>query len=141
MAKPFFAATRAQPLGLSSRRRYRWAGGRIRDYWDETLGDPLSGRADGWTSPDEESALLATLGRARTPRMTNVLSTIAADQDAIIRASSRRPLVVDGGPGTGKTVVALHRVAYLLYSVPRLRDQRGGVLFVGPHQPYLALPS
>ncbi|MFQ6486119.1 RNA polymerase recycling motor ATPase HelR [Brachybacterium epidermidis] len=137
VAKPFFAATRAQPLGLSSRRRYRWAGGRIRDYWDETLGDPLSGRADGWTSPDEESALLATLGRARTPRMTNVLSTIAADQDAIIRASSRRPLVVDGGPGTGKTVVALHRVAYLLYSDPRLRDQRGGVLFVGPHQPYL----
>jgi DNA helicase IV len=67
-----------------------------------------------------------------------VLGTIQADQDAIIRAGSRGALVVDGGPGTGKTVVALHRSAYLLYSDPRLGHRRGGVLFVGPHQPYLA---
>jgi hypothetical protein len=70
--------------------------------------------------------------------MRDVLATIAADQDAIIRAGSRGALVVDGGPGTGKTVVALHRAAYLLYSDPRLGHRRGGVLFVGPHQPYLA---
>jgi superfamily I DNA/RNA helicase len=70
--------------------------------------------------------------------MRDVLGTIAADQDAIIRAGSRGALVVDGGPGTGKTVVALHRAAYLLYSDPRLGHRRGGVLFVGPHQPYLA---
>src|SRR5260370_6752605 len=70
--------------------------------------------------------------------MRDVLGTIAADQDAIIRAGSRGALVVDGGPGTGKTVVALHRSAYLLYSDPRLGHRRGGVLFVGPHQPYLA---
>jgi hypothetical protein len=70
--------------------------------------------------------------------MRDVLSTIQADQDAIIRAGSSGALVVDGGPGTGKTVVALHRAAYLLYSDPRLGDRRGGVLFVGPHQPYLA---
>ena len=70
--------------------------------------------------------------------MRDVLGTIAADQDAIIRAGSRGALVVDGGPGTGKTVVALHRSAYLLYSDPRLGHHRGGVLFVGPHQPYLA---
>src|SRR5207244_9184535 len=57
---------------------------------------------------------------------------------AIIRAGSRGALVVDGGPGTGKTVVALHRSAYLLYSDPRVGHRRGGVLFVGPHQPYLA---
>src|SRR5690625_1501758 len=69
--------------------------------------------------------------------MDSVLTTIAADQDAVIRADARRPLVVDGGPGTGKTVVALHRAAYLLYNHPRLRDRRDGVLFVGPHQPYL----
>jgi DNA helicase IV len=67
-----------------------------------------------------------------------VLSTIQADQDAVIRAGSRGALVVDGGPGTGKTVVALHRAAYLLYSDPRLGHRRGGVLVVGPHQPYLA---
>ena len=70
--------------------------------------------------------------------MRDVLGTIQADQDAIIRAGSRGALVVDGGPGTGKTVVALHRTAYLLYSDPRLGDRRGGVLFVGPHQPYLS---
>ena len=67
-----------------------------------------------------------------------MLGTIQADQDAIIRAGSRSALVVDGGPGTGKTVVALHRSAYLLYSDPRLGHRRGGVLFVGPHEPYLA---
>jgi DNA helicase IV len=70
--------------------------------------------------------------------MRDVLGTIQADQDAIIRAGSRGALVVDGGPGTGKTVVALHRSAYLLYSDPRLSHRQGGVLFVGPHQPYLA---
>ncbi len=70
--------------------------------------------------------------------MRDVLGTIQADQDAIIRAGSRGALIVDGGPGTGKTVVALHRTAYLLYSDPRLGHSRGGVLFVGPHQPYLA---
>ena len=67
--------------------------------------------------------------------MRDVLGTIQADQDAIIRAGSRGALVVDGGPGTGKTVVALHRAAYLLYADPRLRHGRGGVLFVGPHTP------
>lgn len=65
--------------------------------------------------------------------MQDVLGTIQADQDAIIRAGSRGTLVVDGGPGTGKTVVALHRTAYLLYADPRLSHRRGGVLFVGPH--------
>jgi hypothetical protein len=67
-----------------------------------------------------------------------VLGTIQADQDAIIRAGSEGALVVDGGPGTGKTVVALHRTAYLLYTDSRVASRRGGVLFVGPHQPYLA---
>jgi DNA helicase IV len=134
VAAPFFTATRADPAGVASRRRYRWSGGRIRDYWDERLdGGPL--RED--ESPDEESALLASLGEARTGRMGSVLTTLAADQDAVIRADARRPLVVDGGPGTGKTVVALHRAAYLLHTDPRLRTRDGGVLFVGPHHPYL----
>jgi hypothetical protein len=70
--------------------------------------------------------------------MRDVLGTIQADQDAIIRAGSRGALVVDGGPGTGKTVVALHRAAYLLYSDPRLGHRRGGLLFVGPSRPYLS---
>ena len=70
--------------------------------------------------------------------MRDVLGTIQADQDAIIRAGSRGALVVEGGPGTGKTVVALHRAAYLLYSDPHLGHGRGHVLFIGPHRPYLA---
>jgi DNA helicase IV len=134
-AEPFFAATRANPMGLSSRRRYRWTGGRISDYWDEVFSpDGVEGHA----ALDDESAFIASLGSSRSPRMRDVLSTIAADQDAIIRAGSRGALVVDGGPGTGKTVVALHRAAYLLYSDPRLGDRRGGVLVIGPHRPYLA---
>src|SRR6266567_1988891 len=108
-AEPFFGATHANPMGLASRRRYRWTRGRVSDYWDEVF------TADGL---DGHAAL--------------------DDQSAFIRAGSRGALVVDGGPGTGKTVVALHRTAYLLYSDPRLGHRRGGVLFVGPHQPYLA---
>ncbi len=70
--------------------------------------------------------------------MRDVLGTIQADQDAIIRADSAGALVVDGGPGTGKTVVALHRTAYLLYADARLSRGHGGVLFVGPSAPYLS---
>jgi hypothetical protein len=138
VAEPFFGATHGNPMGLASRRRYRWTGGRISDYWDEVFtADGLEGHA----ALDDQSAFIASLGGNRSARMRDVLGTIAADQDAIIRAGSRGALVVDGGPGTGKTVVALHRCAYLLYSDPRLGHRRGGVLFVGPHQPYLAYVS
>jgi hypothetical protein len=137
-AEPFFGATHANPMGLASRRRFRWTRGRISDYWDEVFTpDGLAGHA----ALDDQSAFIASLGADRSDRMRDVLGTIAADQDAIIRAGSRGALVVDGGPGTGKTVVALHRSAYLLYSDPRLGHRRGGVLFIGPHQPYLAYVS
>ncbi|MET8683357.1 RNA polymerase recycling motor ATPase HelR [Streptomyces sp. NPDC004732] len=135
-SEPFFAATHANPMGLASRRRYRWTGGRISDYWDEVFtADGLEHHA----ALDDQSAFIASLGGNRSARMRDVLGTIQSDQDAIIRAGSRGALVVDGGPGTGKTVVALHRSAYLLYSDPRLGHNRrgGGVLFVGPHEPYL----
>ena len=134
-AEPFFGATHANPMGLASRRRYRWTLGRINDYWDEVFApDGLAGNA----ALDDQSAFIASLGSSRSGRMRDVLSTIQADQDAIVRAGSRGALVIDGGPGTGKTVVALHRTAYLLYSDPRLGHRKGGVLFVGPHRPYLA---
>jgi DNA helicase IV len=134
-AEPFFAATHADPMGLVSRRRYRWNRGHITDYWDEMF------TAEGLASHaalDDQSAFIASLGASRSPQMRDVLATIQSDQDAIIRAPSRGPLVVDGGPGTGKTVVALHRTAYLLYADPRLGHRRGGVLIVGPHEPYLS---
>ncbi|NNN32640.1 AAA family ATPase [Streptomyces sp. S3(2020)] len=137
-AEPFFGATHGNPMGLTSRRRYRWTGGRISDYWDEVFTtDGLEHHA----ALDDQSAFIASLGSNRSPRMRDVLGTIQADQDAIIRAGSRGALVVDGGPGTGKTVVALHRSAYLLHSDPRLGHRRGGVLFVGPHRPYLSYVS
>lgn len=134
-AAPFFAATYANPMGLVSRRRYHWTRGRVSDYWDELFTAANSGQH---LALDDESALIASLDRSRSAQMRDVLTTIQTDQDAIIRAGSRGALVVDGGPGTGKTVVALHRTAYLLYADPRLRNRHRGVLFIGPHEPYLA---
>ncbi len=146
-AEPYFAATPARPLGLAARRRYRWARGRVTDYWDEELVPDGAGSS---AALDDQSAFVASLGASRSPRMRDVLGTIQADQDAIVRAGSRGALVVDGGPGTGKTVVALHRAAYLLYADPHVGGGhggghgggsgggRGGVLVVGPSRPYLA---
>jgi len=134
-AEPFFGATHGDPRGLRSRRRYRWTQGRISDFWDEVFDpDALAGQA----ALDDQSAFVASLGASRTERMRDVLGTLHADQDAVIRADAAGALVVDGGPGTGKTVVALHRAAYLLHADPRLGPGRGGVLVVGPHRPYLA---
>ena len=134
-SEPFFGATHANPMGLHSRRRYRWARGRISDYWDEVFApDGFEGRA----ALDDQSAFIASLGSSRSSRMRDVLGTIQADQDAIIRAGSRGALVVDGGPGTGKTVVALHRFGISALLRPPPGHCRGGVLFVGPHEPYLA---
>lgn len=133
-AEPFFAATRAHPAGLESRRRYRWTRGRVTDYWDEAF------TADGLAHPaalDDESAFLASLAASRSTKMRDVLGTLQADQDAVIRAGSAGARVIDGGPGTGKTVVALHRAAYLLYADPRVGTRRGGVLVVGPSHAYL----
>ncbi|OZC81823.1 AAA family ATPase [Rhodococcus sp. 06-412-2C] len=137
-AEPFFGATHANPMGLQSRRRYRWTNGVITDYWDEVFD---STGIDSDAALDDQSAFIASLGTERSARMRDVLGTVQADQDAIIRADARGVLVVDGGPGTGKTVVALHRTAYLLYTDSRIGHNRGGVLFVGPHEPYLAYVS
>ena len=104
-----------------SRRRYRWSGGRIVDYWDEAFTEEGLRHT---AALDDQSAFIATLGGSRTPRMRDVLGTIQADQDAIVRADSRGALVVDGGPGTGKTVVALHRTATSLLR-PGLGHRRG----------------
>lgn len=133
-AEPYFAATWEDPRGLLSRRRYRWNRGRITDYWDEALSPE---GLDGAASLDDQSAFLASLEAHRTGRMRDVLATIQADQDAIVRAPSPGALVVDGGPGTGKTVVALHRAAHLLYAEPRLTTGAGGMLLVGPNPQYL----
>src|SRR5215210_4301161 len=98
-AEPFFGATHAHPMGLASRRRYRWTRGRITDYWDEVFApDGFEGHA----ALDDQSAFIASLGGNRSARMRDVLGTIQADQDAIIRASSRGALVVDVLPNLGE---------------------------------------
>lgn len=134
-AEPYFAATLQDPRGLESRRRYRWTDGRISDYWDEAMTLEAS---EGGASLDPQSAFIASLSTHRTSKMRDVLATIQADQDAIIRTPSRGVHVVDGGPGTGKTVVALHRAAHLLYAEPRLTQGAGGMLLVGPNPHFLA---
>ncbi|SMH51121.1 DNA helicase IV [Rathayibacter oskolensis] len=134
LAAPFFGATDADPMGIASRRRYRWADRHVTDYWDEAFTD--EGR-EGDVALDDRSAFVASLSGSRSPRMRDVLGTLQADQDAIVRAGASGALVVDGGPGTGKTVVALHRAAYLLFSDARVSRHRGGVLVLGPNAAYL----
>ena len=124
-AEPFFAATLASPLGVVRRRRFRWADGVVVDSWDEWL--DLDAPQEQTGLQDAQSALLASLAASRTGRMTSVLATIQADQDAIVRADARGCTVVAGGPGTGKTVVALHRAAYLSFT------RKDAVLYVTKH--------
>jgi DNA helicase IV len=85
-AEPFFGATHANPMGLARRRRYRWTRSRISDYWDEVF---TPDGLEGYAALDDQSAFIASLGGDRSPRMRDVLGTIQADQDAIIRAGSR----------------------------------------------------
>ena len=112
-AAPFFAATMREAMGVVRRRRFRWADGRVIDSWDEWL--DLDAEQETTGLQDAQSAFLASLAGNRSGRMSSVLATIQADQDEIIRADARGCTVVDGGPGTGKTVVALHRAAYLAF--------------------------
>ena len=135
-AEPFFGATHARPMGLASRRRYRWTRGRITDYWDEVFTpDGLEGHA----ALDDQSAFIATLGSSRSAQMRDVLGTIQADQDAIIRAGSRGALVVDGGPGhrQDRRRAAPHGVPPLLRPSPRRSPWRCALRRPAPALPHL----
>jgi DNA helicase IV len=132
VSTPFYRATLADPFGLERRRRFVFGGGELQDLFDEDFADPDSMAGSGGV-PDP---LLAELGRARTGQMRDIVATIQAEQDAIIRAPLERCLVVQGGPGTGKTAVGLHRAAFLLYE-HRERLSRDGVLVVGPNPVFL----
>jgi DNA helicase IV len=132
VATPFYRATLADPFGLHLRRRFVFAGRELQDVFDEDFDDPDSLVGSGGV-PDP---LLAELGRARTGQMRDIVATIQGEQDMIIRAPLERCLVVQGGPGTGKTAVGLHRAAYLLYEHRALLS-RDGVLVVGPNPVFL----
>ena len=133
-ASAFYQATAATPLGARARRHLTSKGREITRIEDEIFDDTL---LDGDTSDLQgEGALLAALRTERTGRMTDIVATIQAEQDRIIRSDLAGVLVVQGGPGTGKTAVALHRAAFLLYS-HRERLRSTGVLIVGPSPSFL----
>ena len=131
IAAPFYRATGVDPLGLSHRRRFTMVEGDLSAYLDEQLDDPDSVAATGVPDP-----VLAEIGAARTGAMREIVATIQAEQDVVIRAPLDQCLVVQGGPGTGKTAVGLHRAAFLLFE-HRRRLSRTGVLVVGPNTVFL----
>ena len=148
VAEPFYRATGREPMGLARRRHFAVHGRKLLGLEDELFGDGHLGvgHDDGLAAgenrlgPDSGlrgySTLLAVLERGRTGQLGDIVATIQAEQDEIIRSPQPGVLVVQGGPGTGKTVVALHRAAYLLYTYRfPLEDQ--GVLVIGPNRVFL----
>jgi len=134
-ARPFYLATAASPGNVRTRRHIKTRGRTVLRLDDEILDLALAdpGGHDGLTG---ETALLAALNASRTGRMRDIVETIQAEQDHIIRSPQNGVLVVQGGPGTGKTAVALHRAAYLLYTHRRQLEKRG-VLMIGPNATFL----
>lgn len=135
VARPFYLATGYEPMGLRRRRHITTQGRTVTDLHDEIM-DLADTTRTGYESHDADEVLLAALTSARTGRMGDIVSTIQAEQDHIIRAPQRGVLVVEGGPGTGKTAVALHRAAYLLYA-DREQLAKRAVLIVGPNPAFL----
>ncbi|MEU9334510.1 UvrD-helicase domain-containing protein [Streptomyces sp. NPDC048290] len=135
VARPFYLATGHTPMGLRRRRHIATDGHRVTALHDEIL-DLGDRERTGHEDPSGDAVLLAALNSARTGRMADIVQTIQAEQDEIIRAPHRGVLVVEGGPGTGKTAVALHRAAYLLYEHRELLAKRA-VLIVGPNPAFL----
>jgi DNA helicase IV len=134
VAVPFYRATAVDPLGLRRRRRFMMTGRRLDDLFDEVFDDPDS--VDAAHHGGIPDPLLAELERERTGEMRDIVATIAAEQDEVIRAPLETCLVVQGGPGTGKTAVGLHRAAFLLYE-HRSELDTAGMLVVGPNPIFL----
>ena len=139
LARPFYLATTAAPDGVIRRRHIRSRNRRVTGVNDEYLdldAARTAGVTDGEGGVGSESALLSALNAARTGHMHDIVETIQSEQDAIIRSEHKSVLVVQGGPGTGKTAVALHRAAYLLYTY-RQQLAKSGVLIIGPNATFL----
>ncbi|MGQ0715832.1 MAG: HelD family protein [Pseudonocardiales bacterium] len=136
-ARPFYTATAACPEGVRRRRHIRTRSRTVLAVDDEVLDLDSAQQDPTRTSLTSEAALMAALTASRTGRMSDIVATIQAEQDRIIRAKPQGVLVVQGGPGTGKTAVALHRAAYLLYT-HRQQLAKRGVLVVGPNSTFLS---
>ena len=131
---PFYRASTADPMDLELRRRFGFSGGELTAYEDELFGT----RSDGKDRPSQPSQILISeIERPRSGPMRDIVATIQPDQDDIVRADAGQTVCVQGAPGTGKTAVGLHRVAYLLYAY-REQVRRRGVVMVGPNQAFLS---
>ena len=162
VSRAFYRASRAEPMGLAMRRRFGFAAGELSAYEDEVFQPGTNGRLPGAAHSDGVSGTVAPGGvapggvalggvalggvsrilieeieRPRSGPMRDIVATIQPDQDDIVRADADQTVCVQGAPGTGKTAVGLHRVAYLLYA-NRERMSRGGVLVVGPNRGFLS---
>lgn len=135
VVEPFYRATGAHPMGLRRRRHFLTEGRRLLDLEDELFDADGSNEGIGLGLSGSQ-VLLAALSRARTGRMRDIVATVQREQDEIIRSALGGVQVVQGGPGTGKTAVALHRAAYLLYT-HRFPLESQGVLVVGPNPTFL----
>ena len=165
VSRPFYRASQAEPMGLERRRRFGFSGGELTAFEDERFGGAANGgaanggaanggAANGGAAnggagvsgaageraaegPRTSQILIEEIERPRSGPMRDIVATIQPDQDDIVRASVDQTVCVQGAPGTGKTAVGLHRVAYLLYAHAQ-RLGRGGVLVVGPNKAFLA---
>ncbi|HWG60077.1 MAG TPA: ATP-binding domain-containing protein [Streptosporangiaceae bacterium] len=140
VSRPFYRAGPAEPMGLALRRRFGFAEGSLTAYEDEPFAGPgaaMSPDAARSHGAGVSRILIEEIERPRSGPMRDIVATIQPDQDDIVRAGPEQTLCVQGAPGTGKTAVGLHRVAYLLYAYPA-RMGRGGILVIGPNRTFLS---
>ncbi len=138
VSRPFYRASPADPMGLALRRRFGFSGGELTAHEDEVLaGGPGADPRRAAPEAAVSRILIEEIERPRSGPMRDIVATIAPDQDDIVRAGPEHTLCVQGAPGTGKTAVGLHRIAYLLYAHPG-RMTRGGVLVIGPNRAFLS---
>jgi DNA helicase IV len=141
VSRPFYRARPSDPMGLIRRRRFGFSGGELTAFEDEIFDAPASlAQPAGQAGPGElplSRIMIEEIERPRSGSMRDIVATIQPEQDDIVRADATESVCVQGAPGTGKTAVGLHRVAYLLYAF-RERMSRGGVLVLGPNRAFLA---
>jgi DNA helicase IV len=137
VSRPFYRASQADPMGLTRRRRFGFAGGELTAYEDEAFTGVPAGPPGASSGSQVSRIMLDEIERPRSGPMRDIVATIQPDQDDIVRAGADQTICVQGAPGTGKTAVGLHRVAYLMYAY-RERMARRGVLVIGPNSAFLS---
>ncbi len=144
VSRPFYRASPGDPMGLARRRRFGFSGGELTAFEDEVFGAATAGARPGQQAGQQlpgqatlSRIMIEEIERPRSGSMRDIVATIQPEQDDIVRADATESVCVQGAPGTGKTAVGLHRVAYLLYAF-RERMSRGGVLVLGPNRAFLA---